>query len=190
MILLSILIPSLPERATKLAELLACLAPQDCPELEIIVLTDNRRRSLGAKRNAMMEMAQGRYLCHIDDDEMLADDYIETVLPLISESVDLIAYDAGVSFNGGPEFRVTTGVGFPIEHPKPLGGERYTDIRRPPWHWSLWRADLARQFRFPDTGWTEDALWLQQIWPAVRTWRKIDRVLFFHRWSKETTTFK
>jgi len=188
MILLSILIPTLPERADKLRELLACI-PEN-PTVEVIALMDNRRRQVGAKRNAMMAMAQGRYLCHIDDDELLSPDFLTRVLPELEHGVDVVGYDAGVSFNGGPEFRVTTSLHGPNLQPHDLGGGRYSDITRTFWHWCCWRTDFARQFKFPeDFGWTEDAYWLAQALPAVKTWRKIDWVGFHHRWSAKTTTF-
>lgn len=188
MILLSVLIPSLPERAAKLGELLSVLHKQDDPRLEVIVLTDNRRRTLGAKRNAMVRMAQGLYVAHIDDDDLVSPDYFATVDEHLHD-VDVVAYDAGVSFNGGPEFRVTTRLGAPIEHPQNLGDNRYSDIVRPPWHWCCWRRDFAARFPFPeDRNWTEDWGFLSQALPAVKTWHKIDRILFHHRWSEAGTT--
>lgn len=187
-ILLSVLIPSLPERMDSLRELLACIPPD--PRVEIIVLMDNRRRQVGAKRNAMMAMAQGRYVAHIDDDELLSPDYLERVLPELEHGDDLVAYDAGVSFNSSPEFRVRTVLGAAIEQPQHLPHGRYSDIVRPPWHWCCWRTDFARRFQFPeDHGWTEDWGFLKQALPEVKTWRKIDWVGFHHRFSSSGTTF-
>lgn len=188
--LISILIPSLPERLPKLNELLDCI-PSTNPDVEVIVLMDNRRRQVGAKRNAMMAMAQGLYVAHIDDDELLSPDYFERVLPELTYMVDVVAYDAGVSFNGSPEFRVITKLGADIGQPQDLGNGTYSDTVRPPWHWCAWRTDFARRFTFPeDYGWTEDWGWLSQALPQVKTWRRIDWIGFHHRWSAETTEFK
>lgn len=189
MILLSILIPSLPERAPKLAELLSNLPLSD-PRLEVMILTDNRRRQLGAKRNKMMDMAQGRFICHIDDDEKLSDNFFNALLPELEKDVDVIGYNAGVSFNGGPEFRVTTTLRGPNQQPRDLGNNQYSDITRTYWHWCAWRTELAKQYRFPeDKGWAEDAIWLEKILPNVKSHIKIERILFHHRWSSESTCF-
>jgi hypothetical protein len=186
--LLSVLIPSLPERADRLRELLKCIPEH--PEVEILVLTDNRRRTLPAKRNLLTQMAQGCFLTHVDDDELLAPDYLDFVLPELAHGTDLVAYDAGVSFNGLPEFRVRSVLGAAIEHPQHLPDGGYSDITRPPWHWSVWRTDFARRFPFKENvGYGEDWTFLEQALPEVKTWRKIDRVLFHHRWNAETTTF-
>lgn len=189
MILLSILIPSLPERMDSLRELLACI-PND-PRIEILVLTDNRRRHVGAKRNAMMAMAQGQYAMHVDDDDLLAPGLSEKLLPELEHGVDVVGFDASVSFNGGPEFRVTTSLHGPNQQPHDLGGGRYSDITRTFWHWSAWRTDFARQFKFPEEfGWTEDAFFLEQALPAVRSHRKADWVGYRHRWNAARTEFK
>lgn len=188
MILLSILIPSLPERAGSLRELLACI-PND-PRIGVLVLMDNRRRQVGAKRNAMMAMAQGRYVAHVDDDDLLLTDLAERLLPELEHGVDVVGYDAGVSFNGGPEFRVTTSLHGPNQQPHDLGGGRYSDITRTFWHWCAWRTDFARRFKFPEEfGWTEDAYWLAQALPAVQTHRHVPWIGYHHRWSATGTTF-
>ncbi len=188
--LLSVLIPSIPSRLTKLGELLARLNKQDDPRMEVIVLTDNKRRHLGAKRNLMMQMAQGDYLCHIDDDEMLAPDFFATLASELQHGVDLVHYDAGVSFNGSPEFRVTTILGAKLEQPQHLPGGRYSDIVRPPWHWNCWRTDFARRFKFPEHyDGAEDWAWLKQSLAEVKTARRVDRVLFHHRYDSRSTEF-
>lgn len=189
-ILLSVLIPSIPRRLSKLTELIACLEAQADPQLEVLIYMDNCKRVLGLKRNTLMQEAQGRYICHIDDDEMLADNFFARVKPELENGVDLVAYDALVSLNGSPNFRVRSVLGAANEQPQHLPGGGYSDITRQPWFWNCFRTDLARQFKFPDhhSG-MEDWLWLKQILPEIKTWRKIDEALFFHRYSWEDSTF-
>lgn len=188
-ILLSVLIPSIPARLGVLRDLMDRLHSQKDPRMEILVLLDNGTRKIGAKRNILMESAQGRYLCHIDDDDLLSLDFFPTVVNELEHEYDLVAYDAGVSFNGSPEFRVTTMMGVQNEQPCHLPGGGFSDITRTPWLWCCWRTTFARRFRFrEDRNWTEDAAWLDLALPEVRTWKKIDRVLFHHRWSKAGTT--
>jgi len=190
-ILLSVLIPSIPKRANKLANIMARLEAQSDPQLEVIVLIDNCRRALGSKRNEMMRMAQGKFLAHIDDDEDLAADYFATLKPELQHDYDLIHYDAAASLNGSPDFKVTTILGAENEQPKLLPGGRYSDIVRQPWHWSVWRTDFARRFPFPSVhDGAEDWYFLKQALPEVKTSKKIDRILFFHRYSATETTFK
>lgn len=189
-ILLSVLIPSIPKRANKLANLMARLEAQSDPQLEVLCLIDNCRRPLGSKRNEMMRMALGKYIAHIDDDEDLAPDFFATLKPELQHGVDLVHYDACASMNGSPDFKVTTIVGAENEQPKHLPNGRFSDIVRQPWFWNCWRTDFARRFQFPNHfDAAEDAYWLKQCWPEIRTSRRVDRVLFFHRYDAGSTTF-
>ena len=186
--LLSILTPSIPRRIDKLRELLQALEAQTDPDLEVLVLLDNCTRPLGHKRNELMRIARGQFVCHIDDDEMVAPDFVARVLSVLrtaGEDVDVVAYDARVTIDQNPPFRVRTALGAEVEQVsvRSDGQEGYNDISRPPWHWCTWRRELAVQFAFPDFYYGEDWHWLAQILPAVRRCEKIDEELFHHRFS-------
>jgi hypothetical protein len=186
MTLLSILIPSLPERLPLLGQLLASLPTND-PRLEVLSLVDNRRLKLGAKRNILTAAATGSYLLHLDDDDALEPGFLDTLATTLTGE-DVVGFDADSSFNGGPPFRVTTSLHGPNTQPRPLGDNRYSDVTRTYWHWCAWRTDFARGFQFPeDKNWAEDGVWLERILPAVKTHRKVDAVLFHHRWSSTDT---
>lgn len=188
--LLSVLIPSIPERMDLLEGLVDCLEGQSDPRMEVLVLMDNRRRFLGEKRNALMQMAKGKYLCHIDDDEMLSPDFFKKLLPAMEGDFDLIAYNATCSLNGSEPFLVRTKLGAENEQPKHLPGGRYSDIIRQPWFWCLWRSELARQFKFPEYfDAAEDWTWLRQILPSVKTHVKVEESLFHHRYNAKRSAF-
>jgi glycosyltransferase involved in cell wall biosynthesis len=189
-ILLSVLIPSIPSRLPKLTALLEIFAAQADPRLEVMVFVDNKQRHLGAKRNALMDLAAGRYVMHCDDDDSVTPDFFVKLLPHFDGNYDLIAYNAFVSFNGSPEFKVTTMLGAECEQPKHLPEGRYSDITRPPWHWSTWRTDFARRFKFPaHYDGAEDWFFLKQALPAVHSWKKIEATLFYHRYDNRTSEF-
>lgn len=189
--LLSVLIPSLPERLEKLRELLSVLEAQSHPEMEVLVLMDNRRRNLGVKRNDLIRMARGKFIANIDDDDLVAPNYFASIADALREDVDLVAYDALCSLNGARYFRVNTGMGFPNEQPQHLPGGGYSDIRRTPWHWCAWRRELALGCPFAEDRnyGDEDARWLALTLPKVKTWRKVDAPIFIHRYDARSTTF-
>ncbi len=190
-ILLSVLIPAIPEHLPLLVRLVGIFEAQADPRFEVLIYMDNKRRPLGCKRNTLMDQAQGKYLCHIDDDDMVSADFARTLLAECEHDADLIAYDASCSLNGSRSFRVFTGLDFDNEQPKHLHGGGYSDIRRKPWHWSLWRTELARKFRFPDHfDAAEDWTWLKQILPAVKTHRKVDKVLYHHIYNAQTSSYR
>lgn len=189
-VLLSILTPTLLERRDTFQELMDVLSPQLTAEVEFLSLLDTRQRQCGEKRNELMRMAKGKYLCHIDDDELVSPNFVAEILPMCVHDFDCIAYDGDASFDGSPPFRTITGMDYENEQPnaKPEGG--FTDVKRKPWHWCSWRSELARQCKFPEHyDRAEDWTWLQQILPQVKGWAKIHEVLFHHRYNSKRTTF-
>ncbi len=56
---------------------------------------------LGHKRNKMVELAQGLYTVHIDDDDRIAPDYNKSLLEATQSGADVITFNAEVTMNGG-----------------------------------------------------------------------------------------
>jgi glycosyltransferase involved in cell wall biosynthesis len=190
--LLSILIPSIPERADKLAALLARLKPQVDRfkgEVEVLALVDLRTMELGEKRNRLMEIAHGTYLINLDDDDRLVDDALDVLMPLVREEAhtsyaDVIAYDQRCYLelrDGSAEFTVRTSMAFDNEMPEVVDG-KWKDIRRKPWHWCCWRTSFALNYEFKGRV-DEDAQWLTKAWPNVTLQRKLDKVLHEYHFS-------
>ena len=69
----------MPIRAPKLANLRAVLDRQLTPEIEII--TDSSMTyNIGTKRNKLLSLASGKYIVFLDDDDLIASDYVEKIL--------------------------------------------------------------------------------------------------------------
>ena len=82
--LLTICIPSLATRAPLLARLLACLGRQPrAGDVEILIAVDDGQVTTGAKRNQLVAAARGAYVCHVDDDDLVAPDYLACILEAI-----------------------------------------------------------------------------------------------------------
>jgi len=184
--LLSILIPSVFDRnASPLCQkLLAQIGDQP---VELLVFTDNRKRPLGPKRNVLLDAAAGRYITHLDDDDDVSDDYITAILNVICHAdPEVIVFNQqalllGYGFGENP-YIVRTGIEYENEDSR-MEGDKRLDIHRKPWHWCVWRQDIAKSARFPENTMGEDWHWLKQIIPKVRTQHRIDRVLHYYRYD-------
>jgi glycosyltransferase involved in cell wall biosynthesis len=96
-ITLSILICSVDteERQAKLKKLISELNRQISKNfaeevIEIIIDTDNMDKSVGQKRNDLIEKAQGEFVCFIDDDDFISENYLSTILYHLNPSIDIL----------------------------------------------------------------------------------------------------
>ena len=80
-ILLSILTASIPERSGQRAILTETIAQQigDLP-VEHLSLVDNRKRTIGAKRDALLRIARGTFVAYVDDDDTVTPDYVGSLI--------------------------------------------------------------------------------------------------------------
>lgn len=105
---LSILICSLEYRQQKLDHLLRslyvqllALPPKQTALVEILTDIDNKEVTTGEKRNRLLNRAHGEYICFIDDDDHVYDNYIASILNAIESKPDCIATRGHYSENGG-----------------------------------------------------------------------------------------
>jgi hypothetical protein len=86
--ILSILTPTIPSRMYSdkgYTMELECLQQKIERQIggqavEHLILSDNRKRSIGAKRQALLDIARGQYIAFVDDDDDIADGYVEELL--------------------------------------------------------------------------------------------------------------
>jgi len=182
-VLLSILIPTLPERIPFLTTLVWNLQQQMVPgETEFLALMDNRTMSLGDKRNRMMDLASGKFFIHLDDDDELQPGAVAAILRAIKDDpeADVISYNSTVYLEDDPPFVVRTGMGFENEQVRRGPEGRWEDIRRKPWHWCAWYHGIAKKGAFKGRV-DEDWQWLQQVLPHVDKEHHIDQALHVYR---------
>ena len=98
---ISILICTIEGREKPLSELLNILDNQKNEKVEILLNKDNREKTVGKKRNELINQAKGKYICFIDDDDIVSDDYISKILYSINNSnPDVIGLELDYIVNG------------------------------------------------------------------------------------------
>lgn len=178
--LLSLLIASVPNR-TALASALFRKLDIQCQgrPVEILMFTDNRWRTLGEKMNDLMDLARGRYLTFIDDDDDVEGHYVELVLDTIVHNVDVhvINYRVSVTLDGERSMGfVYPSLKNPNEEFRP---DRIT--LRKPMQTSVWRADLAKSSRWGVGQYNVDAAWAKPLWDLATTEAYIAETLYHYR---------
>jgi hypothetical protein len=173
---LSILIPTVPERFAQAQKLIENLMVQPMAEYaEILYLGDNRKRTIGEKRDNLLRLAKGRYVAFCDDDDNVADNYIPALVGVgQAELVDVISFRQSAVWNGEH-----SEVHFSIQHenePFQPGGI----TKRFPWHVCAWRRDLAQEGVFQNCQWGEDAAWVMQVAGLAKREAHIPHVLHYY----------
>lgn len=196
---LSVLILSIPSRIEKVTALLSNLEKQlgDRRSVEILVLTDNRSQTISEKRNILLRAARGQFVCFLDDDDGVSNDYIDELLKAIAQNskVDCISFNQFCMIDGEPmdvEFGIGNPHGALWRDPKKAG--LLGDIKRPPYHMCLFRREIAQSEEFlglqgkNGQSYGEDIDWLLRLYPKVQTETHVDLPLHMYIYDSKTTT--
>lgn len=174
--ILSILIPTLPERAKLLQRVYQLLGDYDPNEVEI--LTDIRGREIptGQKRNDLIARAKGSHVSHIDDDDFPQPFYIKYITDAIKQSnPDVVTFNGWYTENLGPRINFTIKLGERYE-------ARNGHVYRWPNHLTAIRKTIAQSVKFPNKTVGEDYEWSKQIAERglIKTEVHLDKDLYYY----------
>jgi glycosyltransferase involved in cell wall biosynthesis len=150
-------------------------------QVEHLWLGDNRTRSIGAKRQALVDIARGEYIAFVDDDDDISDDYVGSLLEGIKSGADVITFRQWAIYNG-----LESEVHFGLNNqdmPFQPGGITL----RAPWHVCAWRRAVVAGCLFGESNYGEDLVWCLQARQRIKTGYHIDRVLHTYRHDAKTT---
>ena len=182
---LSILIPSIPSRFGRAMALYnKILDKVGDRNIEVLMFTDNKKRTIGEKRNALKNSANGKYFLFVDDDDDI--DNIDLVYEAAQNNdVDVITYKSKCKNIDGSHFIVTFGLGNEVEHKCNEKG-MYVDIKRPPWHNAAW-ANRYKQFDFAPVNYGEDWEFVKQCIAIAQTEYFIDEIVHYYNYDPNVT---
>lgn len=186
MIDLSILICSIHTRVdTFFPKMYSSLCSQavDFPNVEIIACVDNKKRTVGEKRNDLVNMSMGRRVVFADDDDKVEPDYISQIIQADKENpdVDVICFGAKRYVNGVFDREVKYGIQYRKD------GEDSQFYYRLPNHLMCFKRGIAVDVQYPQISFGEDAMWAQMAKYKIQTQHTIDKVLYHYYYSPETT---
>jgi glycosyltransferase involved in cell wall biosynthesis len=180
MIILTICIPTLPDRLHHLNNMMAQLTPQLTDEVQ--VLTDDRSRTVptGVKRNDMYFEALGQYVCSVDDDDEISSVYISELLKYIKEhKTDCVTFNGWMTTNGAARVDWSIKLGEKYEARKDDDG--VTRYYRFPNHLVPIKKSIAVQVKFPPITQGEDYAWACKIQPFLKTSVHIPLQLYHYK---------
>lgn len=149
--------------------------------IEILMLTDNKQMMLGQKRNVMVDMAQGRYVQFVDDDDRIESTMFREVLDATTFDCDVITFLVSVSLNGeGPKI---------CRYSRDYEQDHNTDVgyQRLPNHICAVKRELASKVSFPNLLYGEDSSYSKLLKPLLQTEHAIPKVLYHYDFNSEST---
>jgi glycosyltransferase involved in cell wall biosynthesis len=180
--ILSILTPTIPGREKQLQALQRTIEAQIGGQaVEHLILSDNCKRSIGAKRQALLDIARGQYIAFVDDDDDIADSYVEELLKAAASGADVITFLQRASYNGSEsvvDFQLGQG-----DHGFVPGGM----TKRDAWHVNAWRRSRVAHCQFGESNYGEDLTWCQQARRMAETTVHIPKILHFYCHDAATT---
>jgi hypothetical protein len=191
---LSILIPTLPQRKKMFNILYKNLMAQidfvhtTHPSLgQVEILFDSSKKflkgglSVGAKRDALKCRATGDYLVFVDDDDIVAPNYLESVLRLSESNPDIITFRS--------LYKSSTYWGIVDMNLNHSENEQMNDtaiVKRQPFHVCPIRTTIAQQHSFPDINNAEDWGWMVKVLSDCKTQAHSDQIL--HQYNDFSST--
>lgn len=141
------------------------------------IITDNHETdAIGVKRNRLLQAAYGEYVCFIDDDDNIAENYIKLVRGGIDNNTDCCSLLGIITFDGHR----------PQEFRHSIKYKRYEEVDgvflRYPNHLNTIRTSIAKKFTFPETNHGEDTDWATQIFNSglLKTEHEIKDILYYY----------
>lgn len=181
---LSILVPAIPSRWDKFQKIYTKLDSQATKDVEVIGLIDNKKRSIGKKRDALKTLVNGEYFCFVDDDDDVSDDFVKEILKGIKKNPDVIAFKQRALVDD-----LEGVIDFDLKNEnEPFKPGEVT--KRKPHHMCAWKTSLAKKVVFPDLMYNEDAIWLGYLWKMALTQYKIDKILHTYIFDSKVTEAK
>lgn len=174
---LSILILTIVGREAQYESLVRSLSDQYTgTDVQICTSKDNKENSIGKKRNELLEMAIGDYLCFIDDDDRVSKNYIKLLMEGIDKGVDCCSLVGEITFDG--------------KNPKPfihsIKHDRYWEDERAyyrfPNHLNCVKSEIAKQFTFPLKNFSEDTEWAVKVHESglIKIEHEINETIYYY----------
>lgn len=185
--LLSILIPTLASRQDQCLSLVDTLLDQVeranlIGLVEIITQYDEGQKSIGTKRNELIQKAKGKYVCFVDDDDSISINYIDLLMQGIEKDVDCCSLRGIITWDGeSPEI---------FEHSIKYNAYKTNDTGFPkyeryPNHLNCIKKSIANQIQYPEISHGEDTDFATKLYQSglIKTEHYIDSVLYHYQFK-------
>ena len=184
---LSILIPTLPNRIISFERLKSKIISQakaNNLQDDIEILSDSDEYiSIGNKRNLLLKESKGLYVCFIDDDDDIADYYIEELSKVVESGKDCASLKGIITWNGErPEIFEHS-----IKYKSYRNNLKNQEViyERYPNHLNCIKSEIAKQIAFTDKNFSEDTDYADMLFTSglIKNEFTIDKILYYYLYA-------
>jgi len=173
--ILSILIPTLPERDHLLAKMLDSLGQHQ--GIEVLIDSRGRHITTGQKRNELISRAHGEYVVFIDDDDYVTPDYLPSIMEALLTRPDVITFEGWYTENGRNRVDWVIKLGERYEARTEKG--KYMFFRFPN-HLCPVKKSIASRVAFPHITQGEDYAWAVKLQPLLKSSVHIPKQIYHY----------
>lgn len=158
--LLNILICTLTKRVDTFNRLTKKLNTQingKYDDVKVLHLSDDGEMTIGKKRNMLLEQSDAKYICFIDDDDDISDNYVELVRKGCLSNKDCVSLNGIISFNGHYSKIFIHSLKYESYF------EENSIYYRPPNHLNAIKKELINDYKFQEINSGEDTIWAMSI---------------------------
>ena len=172
---LSILISSIPSRASKMIVLIDKLQILvGDKKIEILCLIDNKYKSIGEKRDNLVQASTGKYIMFVDDDDDIT--HLNSVYSATHFNVDVITFKSErINADGSISIR-TRNLKLSIDT-KSNENELESDFKTRLLHNCAWH-NKFKKYHFPFVNDGEDVAWEKQFQNYLLTEYFVNEVIY------------
>jgi len=126
-------------------------------DVKVLHFSDDGEMTIGKKRNMLLEQSDAKYICFIDDDDDISDNYVELVRKGCLSNKDCVSLNGIISFNGHYSKIFIHSLKYESYF------EENSIYYRPPNHLNAIKKELINDYKFQEINNGEDTIWAMSI---------------------------
>ncbi len=181
---LSILIATIDKRSSQFANLYRKLMDQIQGnhlehKVEVLFFKDNQTYKVGYKRNQLIEYAKGEYVCFLDDDDDVSDNYAKLLFDNLKSKPDCLSCTGLTYKPNKPVEKFVHSLKYHSAFKE--DGVSYSPV----YHLNPIKRAYAVQAKFPEQNYNEDTTWARRLYDLklLKTEVEIDQPYYYYHYD-------
>ncbi len=150
-----------------------------------ILYDDSEFDTIGEKRNRLLKNAKGKYLCFVDDDDDISNNYIERLRWASISDCDCASLRGVITTDGKNPLIFEHSIRYKEWKTNKEGESPHaTTYERFPNHLNMVRSSIAKKFKFTEKNYGEDFDWSKKLHESglIKTEQQIPDIIYLYKY--------